>query len=70
MPGHDAMKAAKAHVRRHRLRLGQAVSDLVRQAIERPVATDDRSGLRVVRLNRRSARVPAALVDHLRGDLP
>lgn len=66
----DAMKVAKAHAERHRLTLGQAVSDLVRKAAERPLVTDERSGLRVVRLNRRSPKVTAARVDQLREDLP
>ncbi len=64
------MKVAKAHAARHRVTLGQAVSELVRQAAERPLVTEERSGLRVVRLNRRSPKVTAALVDHLRDDLP
>ena len=66
----DAMKVAKAHAARHRLTLGQAVSELVRQAAERPLVTEDRGGLRVVRLNRRSPKVTTALVDRLREDLP
>ena len=53
----DAMKAAKAHAARHRLTLGQAVSELVGQAADRPLVTEDRSGLRVLRLNQRSPRV-------------
>jgi hypothetical protein len=64
------MKVAKAHAHRHRLTLGQAVSDLVRKAAERPLVTEERSGLRVLRLNRRSPRVTAAHVDELREDLP
>jgi hypothetical protein len=66
----DALKVAKAHAARHGLTLGQAVSDLVRQAAERPLVTEDRGGLRVVRLNRRSPRVTTALIDQLREDLP
>jgi len=66
----DAMRMAKAHAARHRLTLGEAVSDMVRQAADRPLVTDDRSGLRVVRLNRRSPKVSAALVDRLRDDVP
>lgn len=68
--GDDAMKAAQAHAQRHRLTLGQAVSDLVKKAAERPLVTEDRSGLRVLRLNRRSPKVTAARVDELREDLP
>jgi hypothetical protein len=66
----DAMKVAKAHAHRHRLTLGQAVSELVRKAAERPLVTEDRSGLRILRLNRRSPKVTAAQIDRLREDLP
>ena len=64
------MEVAKAHATRHRLTLGQAVSELVRQAADRPLVTDDRNGLRVLRLNRRSPKVTTELVDRLREDLP
>ena len=64
------MKLAKSHAERHRLTLGQAVSELVRQAADRPLVTEDRSGLRVLRLSRRSPRVTSELVDRLREDLP
>lgn len=64
------MKVAKAHAERHRLTLGQAVSDLVRKAAERPVVTHERSGLRVLRLNRHSPKVIAARIDELREELP
>jgi hypothetical protein len=66
----DAMKAAKAYAERHRLTLGQAVSELVRQAAERRLVTEDRNGLRVVRLSRRSPKVTTALLDRPREDLP
>jgi hypothetical protein len=66
----DAMKVAKAHAQRHRLTLGEAVSDLVRKAAERPLSTEVRSGLRVLRLDRRSPRVTAARVEELREELP
>ena len=64
------MKVAKAHAHRHRLTLGQAVSELVRKAVERPLATEERSGLRVLRLSRRSPKVTAARIDQLRQDVP
>jgi hypothetical protein len=64
------MKLARAHAERHRLTLGQAVSELVRKAAEHPLATEERSGLRVLRLGRRSPKVTAAQVDRLREDLP
>jgi hypothetical protein len=66
----DAMKVAKAHAERHRLTLGQAVSDLLRKAAEQPLLTEERSGLRVLRLNRRSPKITVARVDELREDLP
>ena len=64
------MRIAKAHAERHRLTLGQAVSELVRQAADRPLVTDERSGLRVLRLSRRSPKVTTELIDRLREDLP
>ena len=64
------MKVAKAHAQRHRLTLGQAVSELVRKGAERPLVTEERGGLRVLRLSRRSPKVTAARVDQLREDLP
>jgi len=64
------MKVAKAHAQRHRLTLGQAVSELVRKAAERPLVTEPRSGLRVLRLHPRSPKVTAARVDELGEDLP
>ena len=66
----DVMRIAKAHAERHRLTLGQAVSDLLRKAAERPLVTEERSGLRVLRLTRRSPKITAARVDQLREDLP
>jgi hypothetical protein len=64
------MKVAKAHTARHRVTLGQAVSELVRRAAERQLVTEDRNGLRVVRLSRRSPRVATAVIDRLREELP
>jgi hypothetical protein len=66
----DAMKVAMAHAERHHLSLGQAISELIRRAAERPLVTEERSGLRVLRLNRRSPKVTASLVDQLRDELP
>ena len=57
------MAVAKAHAERHRLTLGQAVSELVKRGADR------RNGLLVVRLNRRSRKVSTALVDTLRDEL-
>jgi hypothetical protein len=60
------MKVAKAHAQRHRLTPGQAVSELVRKAADRPLVAEERSGLRVLRLSRRSPKVTAARADQLR----
>lgn len=57
----DAMTIAKRG-----LRLGKAVSELIRRAAERPVVTEERNGLRVIRLDKRSPKVAAALVERLR----
>lgn len=64
------MRVAKAHASRHRVTLGQAVSELVRLAAERHLMTEERNGLRVVRLNRRSPRVTTAAIDRLREEMP
>lgn len=61
----EALKLAKAHAFRHRMTLGEAVSELVCQAAERPLLTDSRNGLQVVRLSSRSPQVTASLVDKL-----
>jgi hypothetical protein len=64
------MEVAQAHARRHRLTLGRAVSELIRKASERPLVTDERSGLRVIRLGQKSPKVTAARVDQLRDEMP
>ena len=64
------MRIAQAHAARHGLTLGWAVSDLVRQAADRPLVTEDRNGLRVLRLSRRSPKVTSALVSRLQNELP
>ncbi len=61
----DALKLAKAHASRHRMTVGEAVSELVCRAAERPLLTDSRNGLQVARLSSRSPNVTAALVDKL-----
>jgi len=66
----DALEMAKAYAERHELTLGQAVSELIRQAAERPLVTEDRNGLHVVRLSPGSPIVTAALVDRLLEGLP
>jgi hypothetical protein len=62
----EAMKVVKAHAARHGLSLGRAVSELVKLAADRPLLTEPRNGLRVLRLNRRSDKVTTAIVDKLR----
>lgn len=64
------MAAAKAHAIRHRVSLGEAVSALVRQAAQQPVATELRNGLHVVKLPSGSVAVTAAQVDRLLEDFP
>jgi len=66
----DALRVAKAHASRHGMTLGESVSELVRKAADRPLVTDSRNGLKVVRLSRRSPKVTTALVDKLSDDLP
>lgn len=64
----DVIRAAKAHAKRHGLTLGQAVGDLVRLGVERPLATTERNGLRVVRLGGRSPKVTVNAVNTLRDE--
>ena len=64
------MRIAQAHAARHGLTLGCAVSELVRLAADRPLVTEDRNGLRVLRLSRRSPKVTSALVSRLQDELP
>jgi len=66
----DALSAAKAYGARHRLTLGEAVSEMVRKAAERPLALEERNGFRVLRLDRRSPRVTAAVIERLRDEVP
>jgi uncharacterized protein YbbK (DUF523 family) len=66
----DAREVAKVYASRHRMSLGKAVSELVRQAADRPLATESRNGLQVVRLSRRSPKLTTALVEKLSDDLP
>ena len=66
----DAIRVARAYAERRDVTLGQAVSELVKKGAERPLVTEERSGLSVLRLNRRSPKVTAARVDELREDLP
>ena len=56
------MGMAREYAARHHLTLGEAMSDLVRRAVERPLVTDLKSGLTVVRLPERSPRVTSARV--------
>lgn len=66
----DALVVARKHAALHRLTLGEAVSDLVRRAAERPLVTDGRNGLTVLRLGRDAKVVTSELVNRLRDDTP
>jgi len=66
----DALKVARAHAARHRITLGKAVSELLRQSVDRPLVTDIRNGLHVVRCSRRSPKVTTAIVNELRDEFP
>ena len=66
----DAMGMAREHAARHHLTLGEAVSDLVRRAAERPLVTDLKSGLAVVRLPERSPRVTSERVAKVADEWP
>ena len=66
----DAAEVARAHAERHHITLGEAVSELVRQAAEHPLLTESRNGLQVARVSPRSPKITANLVDRLRDELP
>ena len=70
IPEDEAIELARTHAVRHRVTLGKAVSILVKQGATRPVATIERNGLRVVRLDQPSPTVTAATVDRLLDELP
>ena len=65
----DALEIARRLARRRRTTLGRAVSELVRRAAERPLATTERHGLTLVRLPKRTTAVTAAAVEELLDDL-
>jgi hypothetical protein len=64
------MKMAREYAARHRLTLGEAISDLVRRAAERPLVTDLKSGLTVVRLPECSPRVTSERVAKVADEWP
>ena len=66
----DAMEMAREYAARHRLTLGEAISDLVRRAAERPLVTDLKSGLTVVRLPECSPRVTSERVAKVADEWP
>ncbi len=66
----DAMKAAKEHAARHGISLGQAVSELVRQGVERPLVTDMKNGFPVVRLSGKPVKVTSEQVKKALEDWP
>ena len=61
----DALKAAREYATRRRQSLGQAVSELVRRAVQSELMTGEISGFHVVRLRRDSPKVTAAQVKEL-----
>jgi hypothetical protein len=66
----DAMGVAREYAARHHVTLGEAISDLVRRAAERPLVTDLKSGLTVVRLPERSPRVTSERVAKVADEWP
>ena len=66
----DAMTRARAHAERHQLTLGEAVSELVIRGAEKPVVTEHRNGLHVIRLGRHSPTIKASDVDELSREWP
>lgn len=66
----DAFRAAKKHAERHGLNLGQAVSELVRRAVDQPLVLEERDGVYVPKLSGRSPKVTNELIDRLREDMP
>ena len=64
------MGMAREHAARHHLTLGEAVSDLVRRAVERPLVTDLKNGLAVVRLPEHSPRVTSERVAKVADEWP
>jgi hypothetical protein len=64
------MELAREHAARHNLTLGEAVSDLLRRAAERPLVTDLKSGLAVARLPERTPRVTSAQVAKVADEWP
>ena len=66
----DAMEMARKYAARHHLTLGEAISDLVRHAAERPLMTDLKSGLAVVGRPERSPRVTSERVAKVAGEWP
>ena len=66
----DAMGMAREYAAAHHLTLGEAFSELVRRAADRPLVTDVKSGLAVVRLPERSPRVTSARVAKVADEWP
>lgn len=66
----DAMRAAKDYAVRHGISLGEAVSELVQQAADRPLITDIKDGFPVVRLSGTSEKVTSDFVKRLLDEWP
>ena len=61
----DALSAAREYAKRRRQTLGQAVSELVRRAAQRELATEEIGGFHVVKLQPGSPKVTAAKLKEL-----
>lgn len=66
----DVLVAVREHARRQRKSLGAAVSDLVRRALHRPMATTESDGFQIVGLPPDSSVVTEARVKALLEDEP
>ena len=66
----DVLGAVREHARRQRKTLGAAVSDLVRRALHRPMATTESDGFQVVGLPPDSSVITEARVKELLEDEP
>jgi hypothetical protein len=66
----DAAALARRHARRHKVSLGKAVSDLVRNGALRPLETVDQDGLKVAKLPAGSSVVTSEQVARLLEEIP
>ena len=64
----DVVKLARAHAARNQLTVSEALNYLARRGACRPLVTEERNGLQVVKLDGSSPRVTTALVERLRDE--